>query len=69
LCLGAILHARLSTIVYAAPDPRLGAIDTFFYRTEAERSHKRFPVVVRGIMAEESSALLTSFFSKIREKN
>ena len=66
MCLGAILHSRLSTVVYAAPDCRLGAVDTFYYRQEAERSHKRFPVVVSGIMVDDCSALLNAFFKRIR---
>jgi tRNA(adenine34) deaminase len=67
MCLGAILHCRLDTIIYGAPDPRLGAVDTFFYRQEAERSHRWFPQVVSGVMADECASLLSSFFNKIRK--
>jgi tRNA(adenine34) deaminase len=69
MCLGAILHSRLDTVIYGTPDPRLGAIDTFFFRQEAERSHRRFPHIVSGVMADECASLMSSFFDKIRKKN
>ena len=68
MCLGAALLSRIGTIVYGAADPRLGAIDTFLYRHEAERSFRFFPAIVRGVMAGECGALLKSFFEKVRGK-
>jgi tRNA(adenine34) deaminase len=68
MCLGAVLQARIDAIVYAAPDPRCGAVDTFFYRQELERAYRYFPKVTSGIMQEECSRLLTSFFREKRDK-
>ena len=68
MCLGAILQARIAAIVYAAPDPRYGAVDTFFHRQELERAYRYFPKVTSGVMLEECSRLLTSFFKEKRDK-
>ena len=67
MCLGAIVQARISTIVYAAPDPRAGALDTFFYRQEIERAYHYFPKVTAGVLKDECGALLTSFFKRQRK--
>lgn len=68
MCLGAMMQARVDEIVFGASDPRLGAIDAFFYRNELERSYRFFPKIVRGVMQEECGRLLTSFFKQIRDK-
>ncbi|MDG5816570.1 nucleoside deaminase [Chitinispirillales bacterium ANBcel5] len=69
MCLGAIVHSRIDSIVYAAPDPRAGAVDTFFYQQEIERSYNYFPAITSGILKDECSALLKAFFQTIRKKN
>jgi tRNA(adenine34) deaminase len=69
MCLGAVLQSRMDAIVYAARDPRLGAVDAFFHRQELERAYRYFPRVASGVMKEECGQLLTSFFREKREKN
>jgi tRNA(adenine34) deaminase len=69
MCLGAILNSRIESIVYGTADPRLGAIDSFNHRDELVRAYKTFPRITTGIMAGQSSQLLTSFFQKLRGKN
>jgi tRNA(adenine34) deaminase len=69
MCLGAILQSRISSIVFAASDPRLGAIISSRYDAQARGAYGRFPSCESGIMAEESSSLLKSFFEKLRKKN
>lgn len=68
MCLGAALQSRVSAIVYGAPDTRLGAVDSHYYRQEIERVYRYFPVIQSGIMERESASLLKSFFSKVRDK-
>ena len=69
MCLGAILHSRIDRIVYAAADPRLGAIDTFSYRMEAERAYRRFPFITSGVLSDTCGDLLSSFFQALRSKD
>jgi tRNA(adenine34) deaminase len=68
MCLGAILQARIDSIIYATPDPHLGAIDSFYYRHELERAYKYFPHIKSGIMKEQCSKILKSFFKQQRRK-
>lgn len=61
MCAGAISHARIGRVVYGASDEKGGAVahgPRFF---EQPTCHSR-PVVVSGVLADESSALLRSFF-------
>ncbi len=61
MCAGAISHARIGRVVYGAADEKGGAVahgPRFF---EQPTCHSR-PDVTAGVMAEESSALLRSFF-------
>jgi tRNA(adenine34) deaminase len=69
MCLGALLQSRIDTIVYAAADPRLGAVDTFFYRQEIERAYGYFPAIQSGVMKDQCSDLLGSFFKTVRKKS
>jgi tRNA(adenine34) deaminase len=68
MCLGALLQARIGAVAYAVADPRLGAVDAFFYRQELERAYRYFPIITSGTMKEECGQLLRSFFEKVREK-
>jgi len=68
MCLGAILQSRIQRIVYGAADSRLGAVDTYYYRQEAERAYRRFPVTQSGVMEQECRELLGSYFESLRKK-
>jgi tRNA(adenine34) deaminase len=65
MCAGAITLARVPRLVYGAADPKGGAvggvIDLF---AEPVVNHR--PAVEEGLLAEESAALLASFFSARR---
>jgi tRNA(adenine34) deaminase len=65
MCAGAIALARVPRLVFGAPDPKGGAvggvIDLF---SEPVLNHR--PLVESGLFAEESAALLESFFSARR---
>ena len=69
MCLGALMQSRIGAIVYAATDPRLGAIDTRSYRPQLEQAYGFFPQITSGLMEKECSKLLSSFFKELREKN
>ena len=61
MCAGAILHARITRLVYAAPDPKAGACGSVLsVMNHSQLNHK--VEVVSGLLAEECGALLTNFF-------
>ncbi len=61
MCAGAILHARIARLVYAAPDPKAGACGSVLDVLHHPQLNHRVRVTT-GLLAEESAALLTSFF-------
>jgi tRNA(adenine34) deaminase len=68
MCSGAIMHARIRRVVFAAGDPKTGAcgsvIDLF-----AEPRLNHHAAVTGGVMAEEAVALLQKFFAERRNKS
>jgi tRNA(adenine34) deaminase len=69
MCLGAILQSRISTVVFGVPDPRLGAMISSGYLDSAGKAYGRVPVMEHGIMGEQCSQVIKSFFEKIRKKS
>jgi tRNA(adenine34) deaminase len=65
MCAGALVSARIARLVYAAPDPKAGAVDSLFQIGRDPRLNHRFPVV-SGVLAAESGARLSAFFKKLR---
>ncbi len=65
MCAGAIQHARIGRVVYGTKEPKTGAcgsvVDLF---AEARLNHHA--AVEGGLMAEESAALIASFFQRRR---
>ena len=61
MCAGAIVHARVERVVYAATDPRAGAAGSVF--SLLENTPLNHQVWVRGgVLAEECSDMLRQFF-------
>ncbi len=61
MCAGAILHARIGRLVYAAADPKAGACGSVLSVMNHEALNHRVEVVP-GVLAEECSTMLTGFF-------
>ncbi len=65
MCSGALLHARVDTVVYGAAEPKTGAagsvLDVFAYPQINHHTQ-----VVRGVLADECAALLSEFFQQRR---
>jgi tRNA(adenine34) deaminase len=68
MCAGAIVNARVGRLVYAAPDPKAGAVDTLYQLCNDPRLNHRLEVTA-GVMVEESVELLQSFFRARRGSN
>lgn len=65
MCSGAMMHARLARVVYAARDPKTGACGSVLDLFEQERLNHHTEVQ-GGVMADESSSLLKAFFAERR---
>jgi len=66
MCAGAILHARIRRLVYAASDPKAGACGSVLgVMNHPQLNHK--VEVVAGLLAEECGAMLTTFFRSRRQ--
>jgi tRNA(adenine34) deaminase len=61
MCAGAILHARIARLVFAARDPKAGACGSVLSVMNHPALNHRVEVV-EGVLAEECSTLLTAFF-------
>ena len=65
MCMGAIQHARIKRIVFAAVDEKRGAICSALSLTQAGYTNHHVEWT-GGVLADECSQLLTSFFRKRR---
>jgi len=65
MCAGAAVHARVQEILFGAVDPKAGAALTLFRIPTDERLNHR-ALVIPGVLAKESAALLTAFFRRRR---
>ncbi len=61
MCAGAMVHARVKRLVYAATDPRAGAAGSVFNIVQHSALNHRLDIVP-GVLADECSALLRDFF-------
>jgi len=66
MCVGALVHARLQRLVYAAADPKGGAVASCLRLLESPHWNHRVEVRA-GVLAEEAAALLQRFFASRRE--
>ncbi|MFH1921732.1 MAG: tRNA adenosine(34) deaminase TadA [Planctomycetota bacterium] len=66
MCAGAILQARIPTVVYGAVDPKAGAVHTLYRLLDDERLNHRC-LVVSDVLAGPCGEILTRFFQKQRQ--
>jgi tRNA(adenine34) deaminase len=65
MCAGAMIHARLDRLVFAAADPKAGAAGSVLAVINHPRLNHQMQIE-QGILAEESAELLRSFFRERR---
>jgi tRNA(adenine34) deaminase len=65
MCAGALVHARVARLVYAAADPKSGACGSVMDIARHERLNHRVEVH-GGVLEAEASALLKAFFQARR---
>jgi tRNA(adenine34) deaminase len=65
MCAGAMMHARLARVVYAAPDPKTGAAGSVLNLFEQDKLNHH-TAVEGGLLADDASAMLRAFFAERR---
>jgi tRNA(adenine34) deaminase len=65
MCAGALVHARIKTLVFAARDLRFGGVRSKFQIADSDILNHRVDVV-EGVLAPEATALLQEFFRSRR---
>ena len=61
MCAGAIVHARLARVIFAARDPKTGAAGSVFDLLQDARHNHRVEVS-DGVLGEQAGELLKGFF-------
>lgn len=65
MCAGAAVLSRIDRLVFAAYDPKAGAVGSLWDVVRDRRLNHR-PEVLGGVLAEEATALLDAFFMQHR---
>jgi tRNA(adenine34) deaminase len=65
MCVGAMVHARIGTVVYGAPEPRAGALGSAIAAHETPGLNHKL-TAVGGVLADDCRALIQRFFKERR---
>ena len=65
MCAGALVHARIGTLVYGAPEPKAGAVRSVMRALEHPALNHRVEVVA-GVLGEECGGRMRAFFGARR---
>jgi tRNA(adenine34) deaminase len=68
MCVGAMVHARVGTVVYGAVEPKAGALVSSCQAHENPALNHRLEAV-GGVLADECRALIQEFFQRRREES
>ena len=66
MCAGAIINARIDRVFFGASDPKAGSCGSLTDLFALPYNHR--PQAVGGVLGDECSQLLTSFFRRLRHK-
>ena len=66
MCAGAIVNARIPTVIYGAKDPKAGSVDSVIRLFDLPFNHR--PEVISGVLEAECGAVLRDFFRDLRER-
>ncbi len=65
MCGGAIVNARISRVVFGAPDSRAGVFGSAVQLNDLPLNHK--PALCGGVLCEESASILSAYFKRKRK--
>lgn len=66
MCAGAIVNARIASVVYGCADPKAGAVRTLMRLCDDDRLNHRAQIIA-GVLGDDCAALLKSFFYEQRK--
>ncbi len=66
MCAGAILMARIDRLIVGAMDPKAGAAGSLINIPEDERFNHQTEII-RGVLEEECSGIMRTFFRELRK--
>jgi tRNA(adenine34) deaminase len=61
MCMGAIVHARISKVVFGTADPKWGAAGSLYHFAEDDRLNHRV-AITKGVCEQECRSLMQDFF-------
>jgi tRNA(adenine34) deaminase len=65
MCVGAMVHARIGTVVFGTSEPKAGALEST-QRAHEHPSLNHRVTVVSGVLAAECRDMMQEFFGKVR---
>jgi len=68
MCAGALIQARVPTLIYGAKDEKAGAVDSQFHICDSSHLNHRVEVI-SGVLESECRALMQEFFRNRRQKS
>ncbi len=67
MCVGAIVQARIGTLVYGAPEPKFGAVESLVDLRQMGIPHRL--AIVSGVLEQECRKVLQEFFQYRRDSD
>ena len=66
MCMGAVIHSRVSAVVFGTRDPKWGALGSLYNFAQDQRFNFQ-PKIIEGICMVECKRLMQNFFQSKRE--
>ena len=66
MCAGAIINARIPTVIYGAEDPKAGSVASMIRLFDLPYNHR--PQVISGVLGDRCGEILKKFFRELRQK-
>jgi len=67
MCVGAIIHARVQTVVFGAVEPKAGALVSHL-QLHSQYMYNHRPDIIQGVLEEQCSSLISGFFKTRRNR-
>ncbi len=67
MCAGALWLARIERLVYAAADPKAGAIESLYRLHDDPRLNHQYPITT-GVLEDQAGELLRTYFQRKRQE-